>query len=68
MCERVGIKDENFVTGMMEAAKEAIQMEQMAMMAKAQPKVPNAPPPGSEAQAIQQTGAGQQVPNMQGAA
>jgi hypothetical protein len=68
MCERVGIKDDNFVKGTMDSAKEAIQMEQMAMMAKAQPKVPNAPPPGSEAQAIQQTGAGQQVPNMQGAA
>lgn len=68
MCERVGIKDENFITGTMEAANEAIQMEQAQMMAKAQPKVPEAPPPGSEAQAIQQTGAGQQVPNMQGAA
>lgn len=68
MCERVNIKDENFITGMMEAAQEAIQMEQAQMMAKAQPKVPEAPPPGSEAQAIQQTGGGTQVPNMQGAA
>lgn len=68
MCERVRIKDENFISGVMQAAQESLQMEQAAMMAKSQPKVPNAPPPTSEAQAIQQTGGGMQVPNMQGAA
>ena len=68
MCERLRIKDENFITGMAKLAQQQMQMMQQQAMAKAQPKVPNAPPPESEAQAISQTAGGTQVPNMQGAA
>ena len=58
-----GVRDVNFLKALSRAAQAQIQ----AAMAPAQPKVPNAPPPTNEAQAIQQMGAGMQAPAMQGA-
>lgn len=59
-----GLKDINFLKAI---ARQAQQQVQMAM-APTQPMVPEAPPPGNEADAMAQTGAGMQAPNMQGAA
>ena len=58
-----GVRDVNFLRALSRAAMMQVQM----LMAPPQPKVPNAPPPESEAQAVQQSGAGMQAPNMQGA-
>jgi hypothetical protein len=68
MADRVGIHDEMFIQGLVEEAKKQQEMEAQLMAMKAQPKVPEAGPPQDAAQAIQQTGAGQQMPAMQGAA
>lgn len=58
-----GVKDMNFLKALSRSA----QMQMQMMMAPEQPKVPNAPPPQNEADAIAQMGAGMQAPNMQGA-
>jgi hypothetical protein len=58
-----GIRDVNFLKALSKAA----QMQMAMAMAPAQPKVPEAGPPQSEADAIAQTGAGMQAPAMQGA-
>jgi hypothetical protein len=84
MAERAGIKDENFIKGLVKTAQDAQQkaeaMEQMQMqmaMAQAQMqaqakgpgkdgKVPEGGVPENSAQEAMQTGAGQQIPRMQG--
>jgi len=60
ICEDVGIKDENFIQALVQAAQMQIQM----LQAQAQPTVPEAKAPESNAQAISQTGAGQQQRSM----
>ena len=62
-CELFNIYDENFIKSVMQGAQMQIQM----MMVEAQAKSPEADVPQDEAQAISQTGAGTQMPNMQGA-
>lgn len=62
-CEMFGIADENFIKSLVEGAQMQIQMA----MIEAQPPVPNAAPPGDAAQAASQSGAGMQIPAMQGA-
>lgn len=59
-----GLKDINFLKALSRGAQQQMQMA----MAPQQPMVPEAPPPGNEADAMAQTGAGMQAPNMQGAA
>ena len=63
ICEDVGIKDENFIKALVQAA----QMQLAMLQAQAQPKSPEADAPKDEAQAISQTGAGSQTRSMQGA-
>ena len=62
--EPFGVKDENFV----QAIAEAAQMQMAMLQQQAQPDgpVPEAGAPQNEAQAISQAGAGSQVPRMSG--
>ena len=62
-CELFNIYDENFISSIVQGA----QMQIQAMMVEMQAKMPEAPPPKDEADAISQSGAGSQVPAMQGA-
>ena len=62
-CDMFQIKDENFIKSLVQGA----QMQMQALAAPAQPKSPEAPPPGNEADAIAQMAAGGQSPAMQGA-
>jgi len=59
-----GIKDVNALKAMSRVAQMQVQM----LMGPPQPMSPEAPPPQNEADAMAQTGAGMQAPNMQGAA
>jgi hypothetical protein len=59
--EDVGIKDENFIQALVQAA----QMQIAMLQAEAQPTVPESDAPQSESQAISQTGAGSQQRSMQ---
>jgi hypothetical protein len=63
-CKEFGMKDINFAKALSRQAQQQMQ----ALMAPSQPMVPEAPPPMNEADAMAQTGAGMQAPNMQGAA
>ena len=83
MAERVGITDENFIKGLVEAAQQKKQMEmqmlQMQLQAASEQaqmkasqsgkdsKVPEGSPPENAAQEASQTAAGQQSQRMQGA-
>ena len=58
--EDVGIKDENFIKGLVQAA----QMQIAMLQAQAQPTVPESGAPQDEAQAVSQTGAGSQQRSM----
>jgi len=58
--EDVGIKDENFIKALVEAA----QMQIAMLQAQAQPTAPEADAPKDEAQAVSQTGAGTQTRSM----
>lgn len=60
ICEDVGIKDENFIKALVQAA----QMQIAMLQAQAQPTVPEADAPKDEAQAVSQTGAGTQTRSM----
>jgi len=62
-CELFNIYDENFINSIVQGA----QMQIQAAMIEAQPPMPNAAAPSNEADAVSQSGAGQQVPAMQGA-
>lgn len=72
LAEPYGIKSENFFRGITEAVLEEerreMEMLQMQLQLKqqAQQKKPASSPPTSEAQAISQSAAGQQVPRMSG--
>ena len=59
--EDVGIKDENFIQALVQAA----QMQIAMLQAQAQPTVPESDAPKDEAQAVSQTGAGSQQRSMQ---
>lgn len=61
-CEKFGVKDQKFIEALVQMAQ--MQMA-MAQAAAAPPPSPNAPPPGNEADAISQAGAGGQAPSMQ---
>ncbi len=56
---KLKIKDENLIS-------QLPAMAQAQMQAAMQPKVPNAAPPQDEAMAMQQSGGGTQIPQMQG--
>ena len=58
---KLKIKDENLIS-------QLPLLAQMQMQAAMQPKVPNAAPPQDEAMAMQQSGGGTQIPQMQGRA
>ena len=58
---KLKIKDENLIA-------QLPLLAQMQMQAAMQPKVPNAAPPQDEAMAMQQSGGGTQIPQMQGRA
>jgi hypothetical protein len=63
--EPYGIDDQNFIDALVETAQAQVQM----LMQQAQPDgpVPEAGAPGSEAEAISQTGAGTQAPRQSSA-
>ena len=63
--EPFGIKDQNFITALVEAS----QMQMQMLMQQAQPDgpVPEAGAAGNEADAISQSGAGSQVPRQSSA-
>ncbi len=61
-CELMNIKNPRYVEALSNAAQMNIQMMQQQAMASAQPSSPESAPPTSEAEAIQQRGAGGQVP------
>jgi hypothetical protein len=65
--EPSGITDQNFINALVEASQMQMQMMQMQAMGANSPQ-PNAGPPTSEAEAIAQSGAGQQVPRQSGGA
>ena len=64
--EPYGIKDQNFIDALVGAAQMQMQMMMMQGQQGSTP-VPEAGPPQSEADAVSQTAAGQQVPRMSSA-
>jgi len=62
--EPYGVKDENFVQAIAQAAQ--MQMQMLQQQAQPDGPVPEAGAPTSEAQAISQAGAGSQVPRQSG--